>query len=335
MAKTFSPQQLKKAERWIILLIGATVLVTLVATVIASGRSLATNLVSIPWGGLAWLLVATVVANLLRGWRYQIAAEALHLHVPPLRMLYYYTVGYALTPTPGKVGTAIRLWLLRQYHGLPYRRTTPLLVMDLITDAIANFALASFALLIGGSAHFTGVGIALALALVLGLVGTVIAPHLLGRCVKILYAVSGKRKPRLFARLLQLLNTMSRVFGGKVFLACTLLSLAAWCILGLAMAHLVNGFGQQQLTVAGGALALTLSNIGGFVTMMPAGVGGAEVTMAGLFTLFGIPLGLAVLATALIRIVVLWCTVLVGLAMLPIAMRNAPQPSGSRVDILA
>lgn len=333
MATTFSPQQLKKAERWIILLISATVAVTLVATLIASGRSLFTNLASIPWSAVVLLVVATIISNLLRGWRYQIAADALHLHVPPLRMLYYYTVGYALIPTPGKVGIAIRMWLLRHYHNLPYRRTAPLLIMDLITDAIANFALASVALLIAGNAKLTGVGIALALALAAGLFGTIIAPQLLGSCVKLLYWLTGKRKPRLFARLLQLINTMSQVFGGRVFLTCTLLSLAAWAILAAAVAHLVTGFGQQPLTVAGGALALTLSNIGGFVTMMPAGVGGAEVTMAGIFSLFGIPLGIAVLATALVRIVTLWFTVLVGLALLPIALRNAPQPAGGRIDI--
>lgn len=336
MARTFSPQQVKKAERWIILLIGATVAVTVIATLVTSGRSLFANLASIPGHALLWLALATLAANLLRFWRYQIAAQALHLHVPAIRMLYYYTVGYALIPTPGKLGTAIRLWLLKHYHNLPYHRTAPLLVMDFLTDAIATFALASFALLVGGDSRLATVGIILALGLAAGIAGTLLAPRLLMHCLKLLYWLTGRRKARLFARLRRLILTTANVLGARMLLATTTLSLAAWAILGVAIAHLVNGFGQQQISAAAGALSITLSNIGGIITMMPAGVGGAEVTMAGIFKLFGVPLGLAVLATALTRLIVMWSTVLIGLALLPFALRNVSRPpTGSRVDIRA
>ena len=325
MKLTFSPQLIKKAERWVILLIGATVAITLGVTLLASRKSLSDDLASIP-GSAIWLLAAAAVAqNGLRFWRYQIASRALRLNVPWYRMLYYYCVGYGLIPTPGKVGTAIRLWLLRQYHGLPYHRTAPLMVMDLVSDTIAMCALASLCLLLLNDDRLRTVGVLVFTALIMGLIATLIAPRLMARCVKLAYLFAGKRKPRLFARILALVRTTSAVLGPKVLLTTAGLSFLGWGSVGVALGHLVHSSGVPTFGPAAGTLAITLSTMGGFLTMMPAGVGGAEVTMAGLFSLFGTPFALAVLVTAITRLIVLWSTVLVGLILLPLAIRRAPQ----------
>ena len=39
--------------------------------------------------------------------------------------------------TPGKVGEALRLWLLERCHGYRYERTAPLLIGDRLGDAVA------------------------------------------------------------------------------------------------------------------------------------------------------------------------------------------------------
>lgn len=334
MRLAFSANLLKKAERWVILLIGLTVAATVVVTLFVGSGSLVRNLTHIPGRALLWLALATLVESFLRFWRYHIAGQALGLKVPFWRMMYYYTVGYALIPTPGKVGTAIRLWLLKQYHRLPYRRTAPLMVMDLVSDSLAMCLLASLALLVLNDARLVALGFILAAGLAAGIVGTLVAPRLLVTCVKILYRFAGRRKPRFFARLLQLVGTTSHVLGWQTLLTTTALSAAGWGLVGIAIGNLVTQFGLEPLSAAAGILSITLSTMGGFLTMMPAGVGGAEVTMAGLFTLFGVPLGLAVLATALVRLIVLWATVLVGLALLPFALRRAPRKP-RHIDLLA
>lgn len=325
MALAFSPTLIKKAERWGLLLVGLTVLITLGVTLFTSRRSITEDFNAIPTSAIWWLVAATVIESLLRFWRYQIASKALHLGVPWYRLMYYYTVGYGLIPTPGKVGTAIRLWLLKQYHNLPYRRTTPLMVMDLVSDTLAMCSLAALCLLVLDDTRLKTVGILVGAALLMGLIATLIAPHLMARSVKIAYLLTGKRKKRLFARLLTLMRTTATILGPKVLLTTTALSFVGWGLVGIAIGHLIHQSGIPTFGAAAGTLSITLSTMGGFLTMMPAGVGGAEVTMAGLFTLFDTPLSLAVLVTAITRLIVLWSTVLLGLILLPLAIRNAPR----------
>lgn len=325
MKVTFSPALVKKAEHYVIGLIGLTVAVTLIVTLLAGRESLSASLGAISPSALIWLVVLTIFESFVRFYRYAIAAKALGLKIPFWRLMYYYTVGYGLLPTPGKVGVAIRLWLLKQYHGLPYSRTTPLLIMDFITDALAMASLASFSLLLIDDPRLKTIGFILAGGLALGLTGVLLAPRYMAGFVKMGYVMAGKRRPRTFARLLTLVRTTSHVLGPKLLFSATALSFVGWAAIGIGVSLLIQGFGHPDFGATEGSLAISLATMGGFLTMMPAGVGGAEVTMAGLFTMFGVPFAQAVLATALVRLLVLWSTVLAGLALLPIALRNVPQ----------
>ncbi|TKW61963.1 MAG: flippase-like domain-containing protein [Blastochloris viridis] len=325
MKIAFSPALVKKAERYVIGLIGLTVAVTLVVTLMAGRESLGTSISSISPSAIAWLLGLTLFESTVRFYRYDIAARALGLNVPFWRLMYYYTVGYGLLPTPGKVGVAIRLWLLKQYHGLPYSRTTPLLIMDFITDALAMASLAAFSLLLIDDPRLNTIGWVLGIGLALGLSGVLLAPRYMEGFVKMGYAMSGHRKPRTFARLLTLVRTTSQVLGIKLLFSTWALSFVGWATIGIGIAFLMQGFGHTHFGATEGSLIISLATMGGFITMMPAGVGGAEVTMAGLFTMFGVPFAQAVLATALVRLIVLWSTVLIGLGLLPIALRGIPK----------
>ncbi len=325
MKFTFSPALVKKAERWVIALIGSTVAVTLIVTLLAGRESFSASLQAISPTALLWLIGLTIFESTVRFYRYDIAARALGLKIPFWRLMYYYTVGYGLLPTPGKVGVAIRLWLIKQYHGISYSRSAPLLIMDFITDALAMASLAAFSLLLIDDPRLNTIGYILGFGLVLGLSGVLLAPRYMASFVKMGYAMAGRRKPRTFARLLMLVRTTSQVLGVKLLFSATALSFVGWASIGIGIAMLMQGFGHQSFTATEGSLIISLATMGGFITMMPAGVGGAEVTMAGLFTMFGVPFAQAVLATALVRLIVLWSTVLVGLGLLPLALRGIPK----------
>ncbi|MCA3244239.1 MAG: flippase-like domain-containing protein [Alphaproteobacteria bacterium] len=317
----FDLSLLKRAERWIFALVGLTVLLTLVATFLTTKQSLMDHLYNFPYLAVWWLVAATAFESLIRFWRYHTAARALGLRVPFWRMMYYYTVGYALIPTPGKVGTAIRLWLLKVNHNLPYTRTAPLLAMDLVSDSIALCALGALGLAILENPTLQSLGWLVGLALGVGLVATLVAPQLLMGLVGHLYVLGGRRKPRLFARLRQLIRHTSRVLGWRVLAVTSAQSFIGWAAVGLAIGHLLTALGTP-MGMAEGSVTISLATMGGFLTMMPAGVGGAEAAMGFLLSSFGAPLATVVLAVAVIRLVVLWLTVLIGLALLPFALRS-------------
>lgn len=324
MAFQFTPSLLKKAERWVIVLVALTVFITLAVTLTASQKSLADHVYLMPWSGLAVLFIVVVVESFIRSWRYNITAKVLGLKVPYWKMTFYYTVGYGLLPTPGKVGTLIRLWLLNKYHGYTYQRTAPLIVMDLLSDSIGLMSLAALSLAIVDDPRLKAIGWLIGVGLAVGVTMSLITPHLITGFLKKIHRLLGKPKPQLFERVLEILHTAKDVLGWKTIAITSSLSFVGWGMVGIAIALMVSQMGYP-ITAAVGNLAISLSTMGGFLTMAPAGVGGAELGMAGIFGLYGVPLAEAVLATALIRILVLWMLVALGLALMPFALRGIPK----------
>lgn len=317
----FDETLFKRAERWVFGLVGLTILLTLAGVVATSSKSLGQHMAAFPWGAVGWLVVATVAESALRFWRYHTASVALRIPVPFWRLAYYYTVGYALLPTPGKVGTVIRLWLMKVYHQLPYRRTAPLMVMDFVSDAVAMCALGALTLMILDHPLLQTLGWVLLAALGVGVAALIVAPWALEAMIGWLYRAGGKQKPRRFARLRQIVRSSARL-GGPLLLITTAQSFVGWALVGVAVGYLVSAMGVPLNAVEGTAV-IAMGTMGGFLSMMPAGVGGAEASMGFLLAQFGVPLATVLLAVAIIRLVVLWLTVALGLVLLPFALRGA------------
>lgn len=322
MFAALPPHLVEKAQRAAFALVGLTVLVTVAGVVWKSQNSLNGGLSALPWGAVGLLVAAALTSNLLRFWRYHTTGKALGLNVPFFNMMFIYVVGFGLLPTPGKVGTAIRLWLLKHRYGLSYGRTAPLFVMDLVTDALAIFALCALALLtLPDNPNLHTVGALLAVVLGFGAAGVLLAPRVLRGVVKLGYLLVGKRKKRTFSKMLRLMTTTRKGLGPRLLAITITQSFTGWALISLATSHFLTALGAP-LGASEGAAVTTLASIGGFVSLMPAGVGGAELSMAGMLALFQVPLSTAVVATAVWRLATMWLSVVLGLMLLPVALRR-------------
>ena len=326
MAKipAFDQTLLKRAERWVLVLVGLTVTGMLTGVVLTSSRSLGEHIDNFPWAAVGWLMVATVIESILRFWRYHTACKALNLPIPFWRLMFYYSVGYALLPTPGKVGTLIRLWLIKIHHHLPYRRTAPIFIMDLISDAVAMCALGALGLMILDHPVLQTLGWLVLTGLVLSVASIFVAPWILVAVVEGLYKFGGRKRARMFVKIRRMITDTKQVLGGRVLFITISQSFVGWAIVGFAVGHLLTAMGSP-LSVVEGSIVISIGTMGGFFSMMPAGVGGAEATMGFLLGQFGVPLATIILAVALIRLAVLWFCVAIGLALLPFALRGAPK----------
>jgi uncharacterized protein (TIRG00374 family) len=77
------------------------------------------------------------------------------------------------------------------------------------------------------------------------------------------------------------------------------------------------------------AFIFGFSMLVGALPLFPGGIGGAEGTMIGLFALMGVPLGTAIAATAVIRMLTLGFAVVLGFLALPlVASARAPSRPG-------
>lgn len=279
-------------------------------------------------GLIAGLLGLSLVNYALRALRWHLYSRRLALRIPPARNVLYFIAGFALTTTPGKVGEALRLWLVERCHGHRYERIVPLFLGDRLADMNAVMLLC-----LAGIAGFpdqrwlaalAGIGMLL-LSLSFAFPRPIIAA-LAG-----LYAAGGRRGRRLFARVRAALRRTARLFAPRLLLAGLALSLAGWAAEAYAfhwlLAALGAGLGLLQAT-----FVFSFAIVVGAASMLPGGLGSAEATMVGLLVALGVELDAALAATAVIRATTLWFGVALGFVALPVALRLARnRPAGAMV----
>lgn len=317
----FNVENLRKYERKVVNTIVVVIAISGLIAAYFGGRTFWEHLLKVPPHALMFLALASLVENVLRIYRYRIFSHALDLPVPWPRLILYYVAGMALLPTPGKAGVLLRLWLLHEHHGIRYRRSAPLLVMDVLTDTIAMAVLIAIGVMSLGHIHGAGIGLFLLTALTVGVLIVLFAPAQAVKLLKGVYLLTGKRAPRLFASLKTMLRLLHKLMGWRVLAVCTMLSFVAWAGFGFALSYLIISMGHPVDWNLGG-FALCAGTILGVITMAPAGVGGAEASMIGIFHAFGTPLGIAFIVTMLGRMAVIWIPVGVGFIALPWALAS-------------
>jgi uncharacterized membrane protein YbhN (UPF0104 family) len=307
---------LRRAELWVL---GAAVVSVggfVLAALWAGGLEVLVHLGRLSGALLLGLLLLSLLNYGLRLIRWQLFSRRLGLDVAWPRAALYYVAGFALTVTPGKLGEALRLWLLRRGHGYRYERTAALLVGDRLSDAAATALLC----LAGLSAVAGHVGLALALAALVGS-ATALAfrpgPLLTGLAWT--YGRVG-RWPRLFARVRTALRQTARLGAWSVFGPTLVLALLGWLAECVALWWLLAVFGAP-LAFGQAVFVFALAMLAGGLLMLPGGLGGVEVGMVGLLAALGIELDVAVSATAVVRATTLWFAVGLGFLALPLALR--------------
>jgi uncharacterized protein (TIRG00374 family) len=106
-----------------------------------------------------------------------------------------------------------------------------------------------------------------------------------------------------------------------VLLPALLLSLLGWLAECLLLMLVVQALGTP-IGLGEGMLVFCLAAVAGAVSLLPGGLGAADVGLLGLLRLVGVPEAAAILATILVRLATLWFAVLLGLATLPFALRR-------------
>ena len=320
----FSRQQLRKAEFYAVgLAVLSVAAITLSGIVIGAGDVTARlGLLSVEL--VAGLLALSLVNYGLRTYRWHLFGQRLGIKVPLGRTALVYVAGFAMTPTPGKLGEALRLWLLERIHGYRYARTAAVMIGDRVGDLAAVLALCLFG--VGAYAGYLGatalVGIAvLALAVLLA------RPGPLNGMIGAGYAVIG-RWPRLFAAARHSVRQTSRLFSPSLVIAALALGTVGWLAECFGLYWLVNSMGAS-IGLQGAVFVFSFSMLVGAVSMLPGGLGSTEATMFALLTLADVPADVALAATAVNRAATLWFAVLLGAAVLPSALRLARGPAAT------
>jgi uncharacterized protein (TIRG00374 family) len=281
------------------------------------GQMLA-SLAVLPPTILPALLCMSLFNYAMRATRWLLFSRAIGIDVPAPANALIYVAGFALTTTPGKLGEALRLWLLKTGHGCRYDRTMTLLVADRLADAVATCFL--IALTVAWLDQYAAVS-AIAILAVGGIVLMCLRPDILLAGVDTVYQTVG-RAPRLFVHMKRVIRQLVFLANPRVFMAAMLLGVAGWLAEGMSLFVLLHALGVaiQPMTCV---FIFSFGMIVGAISVLPGGLGSTEATMIGLLSLQGVPLQTAILATAVVRVTTLWFAVALGLAALPVALRRA------------
>ena len=264
------------------------------------------------------LLGLSLLNYVLRGWRWHFFAQQLKVVVPLARLALYYTTGFALVTTPGKVGTAIRLWFLKKNHNVPYSRSTPLMVMDQLTDFMALFMMAALGVVAFGG-HLFG------WACVGGVLAAVILfawqPGLMIWVLNRLNIWTAQKFNGLITLVTEALTHLKTLFVPSLLMGTTFLSVIGWGAEGVAFYWLLETLGHP-VTWQSAFFVFAFATLVGGLSMLPGGLGGTEVTMVALLLALDIPTDVAVVATGVIRLTTLWFAVALGFMALPIGFKS-------------
>lgn len=267
---------------------------------------------------LAFLLGLSLINYGFRCLRWHVYTGAMNIPTSLITDIRHYLGGFALTATPGRIGELIRLRWIWLETGIRADRTASLVLIDRAAD------LAAVGLLLAGciavsSAGLQGGWTVAAIAVVISIIVT--RPALFRWMITLGWKTVG-RFPKLFGSVRRAANGLHIFSRPGVFFPATILGVLGWFAEGIAFFLLLVWMGAD-ISLSLALAIFFLSVLTGGATGLPGGIGGAEAAMIGALSLKGIPLEIALPATAVIRLTTLWFAILVGLAVFPFAERRA------------
>lgn len=263
-------------------------------------------------GALATLLC--LLSYVLRGQRWWLWVAACGQPTPWRRGLRVYLAGYSLTPTPGNVGEAARGLLMRP-SPLPLSTSVAVFAAERWQDLLVLVLLALPALL---WSPFDASGL---VVMVL--------------CVLVITLIWLSVQSLAWQWAMRLIPTqVKHVLGLEQAQQCLLhqpgltwcLTLLAWSAQGVAVWLLCqhNGLAADALQAMSW---YAMSMVAGALTTLPAGLGGTEASLVGLFTQQGVSTSLALVLTMQVRLLTLWLAVAIGVVALVYGWRVDPPRS--------
>jgi uncharacterized protein (TIRG00374 family) len=309
------PPRLRRVELAVLLGVAVFALGLAGAAVWGGGRQAWATLQTIPVEIVPVLLGMSAVNYVMRALRWLLFSRALGLRVNPGVNALYYVAGFSMTTTPGKMGEALRLWLLARFHGCRYEQTAALLVADRLSDAVAITGVVAFTVF--WFAHYASVAV-VAVLVVAGVTALALRPSFILAGIDTAFARL-RRWPRVFVRARRAVRALELLAPPRVFGPALLMGAIGWCSEGLSFFVLLHVLGAalHPLTCL---FIFSFSMLVGAISILPGGLGSTEATMVGLLASQGVPFETALVATGVVRVTTLWFAVGLGLLVLPLAL---------------
>lgn len=290
----------------------------------ASFDELGSSLQGFDWALLPLILGLTALNYAVRYGRWEMLLQiAVGRRVPRGENVLLFLAGSAWIMTPARAGELVKSYLARGSFGAPVARTAPVILCERVVDVMAMVVLASVGLVLYRPGLIT-----VPILLLLGAGGTILA--LRDQRVAAQAIALSQRLPfvnRSTRHIAEFSEGARAVFTPRGLLPAFALGLTAWALECLTFFAVAVGLTEPVglNTLAKASFIFPVSNLIGTFSLLPAGLGAADASIAGLSTgVLSLSPSDAVAAAVITRGAILGFPLISGLlAMLILAVRRS------------
>lgn len=295
---------MEKNKVWLIGLFA--VAIYLLMCIYADFGELSRAMKNFQWTSLFALFALTTMNYLIRFLKWDFFLKQAGVHLNLKDNLYVFFSGLSMIITPGKIGEIWKGWLIKEIDGAELNKTVPVVIVERITDVLGLAILSLFGILYYRESGYYILALLLIFA---GFFVTIKSKTISNRIISML-----EHKMRRYA---ENIKTMHRTFENtmepKGLIGMSFLSAFAWFFECIGMYLVILGF-KEYISITKATFIFSFASLAGAVSMIPGGLGVAEVTMSGLLQFFGLAPTTSVGVALIVRFGTLWYGAIMGMS---------------------
>ncbi|WP_370576017.1 YbhN family protein [Methanomethylovorans sp.] len=278
---------------------------------------------SFHWPYFILLLLFTSIGYFFRYLKWDIFLKKAGVHLSFKQNFFVFLSGLSMIVTPGKLGEVWKGWLIKDISGDDLNKTVPVVIMDRVTDVLSLVILSAFGILsYKEGIYLLAVLLLMILAFYISVTSKRISEKVIGVIEKKARKYSGNIK--------DMHGTFQKLMEPKIFISLSLLNVLAWFSECLGFYFVVIGF-DKSLSIPLSTFIFSFASLAGGVSMIPGGIGLAEVTITGFLQHYGFSPAIAIGAALVVRLGSFWYGVVLGLAVYLLFRKKVIPDSGNRL----
>ena len=258
------------------------------------------------WSYFILLLLFTSIGYLFRYLKWDIFLKKAGVHLSFKQNFFVFISGLAMIVTPGKLGEVWKAWLIKDISGDDLSKTVPVVIMDRVTDVLSLVILSAFGIL----SYKEGIYLLVVLLLMILIFYISITSKRVSE--KVIGLIENKTK-KFSGNVKNMHGTFQELMQPKIFISLSLLNVLAWFCECLGFYFVAMGF-NQSLSIPLSTFIFSFASLAGGVSMIPGGIGLAEVTITGFLQHYAFSPTIAIGTALVVRLGSFWYGVVLGLA---------------------
>ena len=254
---------------------------------------------------LILLLVSASLVPLIIKWHFLL--KNCEIDISLTKSIAVFLSGLAFEITPGQIGVLMKSQILKTSFNISHTKTVPIVMVEKVYDLIGAILASIIGIII--------LGMDLYLIIIAILVLTIVFFIIYYRPASKLF-LKRITKTKFFSKYVENISEFDKIVqkstSVKVATICILLAVTYWVIISTAVYYTLIAFDINIIDYLKALAIYATSALLGAVSFIPGGVGIAEGTIAGLLTLEGIDISVALVLSVVIRIFTFWFGVIIG-----------------------